>query len=96
MEIFQWLNDQLLRMDWLHWLVRQVLKFDLRNYAYDGAVLGVAARLYQGQTTNFRTPVAASRPCIRGLHRKRERYEPDERTLGPAFLTALENAASGV
>lgn len=33
----------------------QVLKFDLRNYAYAGEVLSVAARLYQGQTTNFRT-----------------------------------------
>jgi hypothetical protein len=33
----------------------QVLKFDVRNYAYAGEVLSVAARLYQGQTTNFRT-----------------------------------------
>jgi hypothetical protein len=32
------------------------LKFDLRNYVYDGQVQWVAARLYQGQTTNFRTP----------------------------------------
>ncbi|HMZ02541.1 MAG TPA: hypothetical protein PLU79_23030, partial [Burkholderiaceae bacterium] len=32
------------------------LKFDLRAYAYDGAVQWLAARLYQGQTTNFRTP----------------------------------------
>ena len=32
------------------------LKFDLRAYTYDGAVQWVAARLYQGQTTNFRTP----------------------------------------
>lgn len=34
----------------------KTLKFDLRNYAYDGEVQWVAARLYQGQTTNFRTP----------------------------------------
>ena len=34
----------------------QPLKLDLRNYVYDGAVQLVAARLYQGQTTNFRTP----------------------------------------
>lgn len=34
----------------------QSLKFDLRNYAYQGQVQWVAARLYQGQTTNFRTP----------------------------------------
>ena len=29
---------------------------DLRNYVYRGAVQLVSARLYQGQTTNFRTP----------------------------------------
>jgi hypothetical protein len=34
----------------------QTLKFDLRDYVYDGNVQWVAARLYQGQTTNFRTP----------------------------------------
>lgn len=34
----------------------QAMKFDLRAYAYDGEVQWVAARLYQGQTTNFRTP----------------------------------------
>lgn len=34
----------------------QSLKFDLRDYVYDGEVQWVAARLYQGQTTNFRTP----------------------------------------
>jgi hypothetical protein len=32
------------------------LKFDLRCYAYDGIVQWQAARIYQGQTTNFRTP----------------------------------------
>ena len=32
------------------------LKFDLRDYVYDGAVQWTSARLYQGQTTNFRTP----------------------------------------
>ena len=31
------------------------LKFDVRAYAYDGKVQTLAARLYQGQTTNFRT-----------------------------------------
>ena len=34
----------------------KAMKFDLRAYTYDGAVQWVAARLYQGQTTNFRTP----------------------------------------
>jgi hypothetical protein len=32
------------------------LKYDVRCYVYDGQVQLVAARLYQGQTTNFRTP----------------------------------------
>jgi hypothetical protein len=32
------------------------LKLDLRNYVYNGNVQLLAARLYQGQTTNFRTP----------------------------------------
>ncbi|MFZ4535902.1 hypothetical protein [Propionivibrio sp.] len=36
--------------------VEQDLKLDLRNYVYRGAVQLVSARLYQGQTTNFRTP----------------------------------------
>ena len=34
----------------------QSLKYDMRCYVYDGKVQLVAARLYQGQTTNFRTP----------------------------------------
>ncbi len=33
-----------------------VLKYDVRCYVYDGHIQLVAARLYQGQTTNFRTP----------------------------------------
>ena len=36
--------------------VEQALKLDLRNYVYRGDVQLVSARLYQGQTTNFRTP----------------------------------------
>jgi hypothetical protein len=34
----------------------ELLKFDLRLYTYGGAVQWTAARMYQGQTTNFRTP----------------------------------------
>lgn len=34
----------------------QALKSDVRCYVYDGQVQLLAARLYQGQTTNFRTP----------------------------------------
>jgi hypothetical protein len=32
-----------------------ILKFDIRNYTYEGNTILSAARLYQGQTTNFRT-----------------------------------------
>lgn len=35
---------------------QDMLKFDVRAYAYDGKIQGLTARLYQGQTTNFRTP----------------------------------------
>mgnify|MGYP003452589128 FL=1 len=31
------------------------MKFDVRQYVYDGQVMWSAARVYQGQTTNFRT-----------------------------------------
>ncbi len=34
----------------------QALKYDVRCYVYAGELQLVAARLYQGQTTNFRTP----------------------------------------
>jgi hypothetical protein len=42
----------------------QPMKFDLRNYVYDGTVQWVAARLYQGQTTNFRTPGGGFAPVF--------------------------------
>lgn len=42
-----------------------VLKYDLRNYVYDGNVQWVAARLFQGQTTNFRTPGGGFAPVYR-------------------------------
>jgi hypothetical protein len=34
----------------------ETFKLDVRSYAYDGAQQLLAARLYQGQTTNFRSP----------------------------------------
>lgn len=34
----------------------QMLKYDVRCYVYDSDIPLIAARLYQGQTTNFRTP----------------------------------------
>jgi hypothetical protein len=40
------------------------LKVDLRCYAYQGKALLFAARLYQGQTTNFRTPGGGFAPVL--------------------------------
>ena len=40
------------------------LKTDVRLYTYDGAVLLPAARLYQGQTTNMRTPAGGFAPVL--------------------------------
>jgi hypothetical protein len=40
------------------------LKLDLRNYVYAGHVQLVAARLWQGQTTNFRTPGGGFAPVL--------------------------------
>ena len=41
-----------------------ILKADIRSYAYEGAVKLVTARLYQGQTTNFRTPGGGFAPVF--------------------------------
>jgi hypothetical protein len=43
---------------------REVMKLDIRNYTYDGKVQLVAARLYQGQTTNFRTTGGGFAPVV--------------------------------
>ncbi|MBB1077200.1 hypothetical protein HUU62_22600 [Rhodoferax sp. 4810] len=40
------------------------LKFDLRAYTYGGQVQLLAARIYSGQTTNFRTPGGGFAPVI--------------------------------
>lgn len=44
---------------------RVPLKTDLRVYAYAGEPLLIAARLYRGQTTNFRTPGGGFAPVFR-------------------------------
>lgn len=41
-----------------------ILKADVRNYVYDGKVQLLAARLYQGQTTNFRTAGGGFAPVL--------------------------------
>jgi hypothetical protein len=42
----------------------QPRKVDVRLYVYDGQILLSAARLYQGQTTNFRTPGGGFAPVF--------------------------------
>ncbi len=44
----------------------QTMKADLRSYTYDGKVQLIAARLYQGQTTNLRTPGGGFAPVFIG------------------------------
>ncbi len=41
-----------------------LFKVDLRNFVYAGEVQLVSARLYQGQTTNFRTPGGGFAPVL--------------------------------
>lgn len=48
----------------LHDQDQLALKFDLRLFVYDGRVQLLAARLYQGQTTNFRTPGGGFAPVF--------------------------------
>jgi hypothetical protein len=38
---------------------------DVRLYTYQGEILLAAARLYQGQTTNFRTEGGGFSPVLR-------------------------------
>jgi hypothetical protein len=44
--------------------VQSDLKFDVRAYTYDGKVQLLAARMYAGQTTNFRTPGGGFAPVV--------------------------------
>jgi hypothetical protein len=41
-----------------------LLKLDLRNYVYAGQIQLLTSRLYQGQTTNFRTPGGGFAPVF--------------------------------
>lgn len=43
---------------------RKMLKVDVRLYTYGGSLLLAAARLYQGQTTNLRTPGGGFAPIL--------------------------------
>ena len=61
----------------------ETLKFDLRSYVYNSRVQWTAARVYQGQTTNFRTPGGGFAPV----------YSLDDEEV-TAELKAISEAAS--
>jgi hypothetical protein len=44
-------SERMIRLDG----IAEPRKMDVRLYTYDGQILLTAARLYQGQATNFRT-----------------------------------------
>ena len=48
----------------LHDDQQSALKFDVRVYTYQGEALGLAARVYQGQTTNLRTAGGGLAPVL--------------------------------
>jgi len=62
------------------------MKFDLRAFAYDGSVQWVAARMYQGQTTNFRTPGGGFSPVYSSVGPK------DQASCGPAEVCDSQDA----
>jgi hypothetical protein len=53
-------SERMIRIDG----VEQACKTDVRLYVYDGQLLLAAARLYQGQVTNFRTPGGGFAPVL--------------------------------
>ena len=56
------------------------LKVDIRAYAYRGRALLFAARTYQGQTTNFRTPGGGFAPVLTLLETARGSASPADET----------------
>lgn len=64
----------------------QDLKFDIRAYVYDGTIQALAARLYQGQTTNFRTPGGGFAPVV---------AVPDDLPAVAAWTRAASNCPEG-
>lgn len=53
-------SERMIRIDG----VEHACKTDVRLYVYDGQLLLAAARLYQGQVTNFRTPGGGFAPVL--------------------------------
>jgi hypothetical protein len=57
------------------------LKLDVRAYVYGGAIQLVAARLYEGQTTNFRTPGGGFAPVFVVNAESSDVCDPGQRCL---------------
>jgi hypothetical protein len=53
-------NERMIKLDG----TAERRKTDVRLYTYDGQILLTAARLYRGQTTNFRTPSGGFAPVF--------------------------------
>lgn len=71
----------------------QSMKFDLRAYAYAGEVQWVAARIYQGQTTNFRQPGSGFAPVFSDVEPSGQppRSEPQPERASYVFLLDEED-----
>ena len=67
----------------------KLMKFDLRAYAYAGQTQWLAARLYQGQTTNFRTPGGGFAPVYSTADAsgRTAAASPDEGEAAPAHAS---------
>ena len=79
--------------------VTKALKFDLRVYAYNNEVQWVAARLYQGQTTNFRTPGGGFAPVysvVDTADQTFQAYASDNETGAPGPESGCSTGLSGV
>ncbi len=59
-------------------------KVDIRCYAYRGEVLLYAARMYRGQTTNFRTPGGGFAPVLTTTHDRHAPVPEASRQIRPA------------
>lgn len=59
------------------------LKLDARAYVYGGAIQLVAARLYEGQTTNFRTP-GGGFASVFVCAENRNLFDPDPDIMNPS------------
>ena len=57
------------------------LKLDVRAYVYDGVIQLVAARLYEGQTTNFRTSGGGFAPVFVVNAESSDVCDPGQRCL---------------